>query len=36
MRYHTAVATNRGKSLVPLLEMLELKDLFDVIVTSVT
>jgi len=34
MRYHTAVATNRGKSLVPLLEMLELKDLFDVIVTS--
>ena len=34
MRYHTAVATNRGKSLDPLLEMLELKDLFDVIVTS--
>lgn len=34
MGYRTAVATNRGKSLVPLLEMLEMKDLFDVIVTS--
>ena len=33
-KYRTAVATNRGKSLVPLLEMLEMKDLFDVLVTS--
>lgn len=34
VRYCTAVATNRGKSLFPLLEMLEMKDLFDVLVTS--
>jgi len=30
----TAVATNRGKSLVPLLEMLGMRDLFDVLVSS--
>lgn len=30
----TAVATNRGKSLVPLLEMLGMSDLFDVLVSS--
>lgn len=33
-RYRTAVATNRGKSLVPLLEMLGMGDLFDVLVSS--
>lgn len=30
----TAVATNRGKSLVPLLEMLGMRDLFDILVSS--
>ena len=33
-RCRTAVATNRGKSLVPLLEMLGMRDLFDVLVSS--
>jgi len=33
-RYRTAVATNRGKSLVPLLEMHGMRDLFDVLVSS--
>ena len=30
----TAVATNRGKSLIPLLDMLGMRDLFDVLVSS--
>ncbi len=33
-KYRTAVATNRGKSIVPLLEILGMTDLFDVVVSS--
>lgn len=33
-RYRTAVATNRGKSLVPLLEIHGMRDLFDILVSS--
>lgn len=33
-KYRTAIATNRGKSIVPLLELLGMTDLFDILVSS--
>jgi len=33
-KYRTAVATNRGKSIVPLLEILGMTDFFDILVSS--